>query len=125
MSDSIRFGSKGRLGYGIYVKEKLVGIANVYDPENNGQFAQYTLRNIHVWAKQVDAEKIEVIHWNNSLWDALRTNGDEPLTPCDTYIYFLKRIYAVLKKRFPNAKIIFALSTAVVEEWAKTGVRSI
>ena len=122
LGDSIRFGTEGSPGYGIYVKEKLAGVANVYAPEANGQFAQYTLRNIHVWAKQVDAERIEVIHWNNGLWDVLRLDGDEPLTPCDTYIYFLKRIYRVLKMLFPNAKIIFALSTAVVEEWAKPGV---
>lgn len=31
IGDSIRFGSKNSTGYGIYVKEKLKGIANVYE----------------------------------------------------------------------------------------------
>lgn len=34
------------------------------------------------------------------------------------YVYVLKRIYHILRHLFPNAKIIFALSTAVIEEWA-------
>ena len=31
----------------------------------------------------------------------------------------IERVYDAIKKTFPNAKIIFALSTAVVEEWAR------
>ena len=119
LGDSIRFGAPpDSPGYGIYVKEKLDGIANVFYPDDNGRFAQYTQRYIHIWASQVDAEKIDVIHWNNGLWDVLRLNGDEIFTPIEIYVYFLKRIYNVLRLLFPNAKIIFALSTSVIEEWA-------
>lgn len=120
LGDSIRFGAPPNSpGYGVYVKEKLDGIANVFAPDVNGQFAQYTQRYIHIWAEQVEAEKIDIIHWNNGLWDVLRLNGDEIFTPIDIYVYFLKRIYNVLKLLFPNAKIIFALSTSVIEERAK------
>ena len=119
IGDSIRYGAPPNSpGYGIYVKEMLQGVANVYAPDDNCRFAEYTLRYIHDWAKEIDATSIDVIHWNNGLWDVLRLNGDEPLSPPEIYEYFLRRVYAVLRKLFPNAKIIFALSTSVIEEWA-------
>lgn len=127
IGDSIRFGASsnsdyqtaGNSGYGIYVKEMLQDVANVYAPNDNCRFAQYTLRYLFDWAKEVDAEKIDVVHWNNGLWDVLRINGDEPLTPIYVYEVMLGRVCDTIRKLFPNAKIIFALSTAVIEEWAR------
>ena len=119
IGDSIRFGAPNSPGYGIYVKEMLSDIAEVYAPNENCRFVQYTLRYIFDWVKEIDEpEKIDVIHWNNGLWDVLRLNGDEPLTPVNMYVEMLRRVYNMLKKLFPNAKIIFALSTSVMEEWA-------
>lgn len=117
IGDSIRFGAPGSDGYGMHVKEKLQGKANVYAPNENCRFAQYTLRYLHEWANAVDKEKIDIVHWNNGLWDALRLFGDEPLTDIETYGIMLKRVYKRIKFLFPNAKVIFALSTAVIEEW--------
>lgn len=122
IGDSIRYGGlhgepNEIPGYGAYVKEKLQGVANVYAPDDNCRFAQYTLRCLHEWAGAVDREKIDVVHWNNGLWDVLRLCGDEPLTPCDMYVVMLKRIYQRIRQLFPNAKVIFALSTSVKEEW--------
>ena len=126
IGDSIRFGSHiitkyNNLspGYGIYVKEKLDGFANVYGPDENCRFAQYSLRFLHKWANAVPAEDIDIVHWNNGLWDALRLFGDEPLTPLEVYGDMLRRVYKRIRLLFPNAKIIFALSTAVIEEWAE------
>ena len=119
IGDSIRYGAPGSPGYGIYVKEKLQGIANVYAPDDNCRFAQYTLRYLFDWAKEVEGDKIDIVHWNNGLWDVLRLNGDEPLTPVEMYGYMLKRVHNMIRQLFPNAKIVFALSTAVIEEWAK------
>lgn len=127
IGDSIRFGAVSNPdyqtanspGYGIYVKEMLQGLANVYAPNDNCRFAQYTLRYLYDWAKEIEPEKIDVVHWNNGLWDVLRINGDEPLTPLDVYEMTICRVYDMIKKLFPNAKIIFALSTAVVQEWAR------
>ena len=134
IGDSIRFGatpkphlvSYGKVcngsspGYGVYVKEKLDGIANVYAPDENCRFAQYTLRYLHNWAVNLDlpCEEIDVVHWNNGLWDALRLFGDEPMTPIEVYGYMLERVYKRIRLLFPNAKVIFATSTAVVEDWA-------
>ena len=127
IGDSIRFGAisnpdyqtSNSPGYGVYVKEILNGKANVYAPDENCRFAQYTLRYLYDWTMNIDREKIDVVHWNNGLWDVLRINGDEPLTPIDVYETMLLRVLNTLKKLFPNAKIIFALSTFVIEEWAK------
>jgi len=127
IGDSIRFGATSNHeyktadspGYGVYVAEMLKGKANVYAPDDNCRFAQYTLRYLYDWAKDIECEKIDVVHWNNGLWDVLRINGDEPLTPVDVYELMLGRVCKMIKKIFPNAKIIFALSTAVVEEWAR------
>ena len=127
IGDSIRYGASSNPeyntadspGYGVYVKEMLKGEANVYAPDDNCRFAQYTLRYLFDWAKEVEAETIDVVHWNNGLWDVLRINGDEPITPIDMYELMLGRVYDTIKRLFPRAKIIFALSTAVVEDWAR------
>ena len=116
IGDSIRFGAPPNSpGYGVLVQEKLKDVANVYRIDDNCRFVQYTLRYLWDWARQVDADSIDVIHWNNGLWDVLRLHGDEPLNPCDIYVDTLERIYHMLQKLFPNAKIIFATSTAVIE----------
>ena len=118
IGDSIRFGAPpSSPGYGIYVKEKLAGKANVYAPNDNCRFAQYTLRYLHEWASNVPKEEIDVVHWNNGLWDVLRLLGDDAFTPIDFYQDTLKRIEKRIRFLFPNAKIIFALSTSVKEEW--------
>lgn len=93
IGDSILYGAPNSDGYGMHVKEKLNGKANVYAPEENCRFTQYTLRYLHEWASKVDKEKIDVIHWNNGLWDVLRLFGDEPLTDIETYGTMIKRIY--------------------------------
>ena len=117
IGDSIRFGAQSSPGYGVYVKEKLKRKANVYAPGENCRFASYTLRYLHEWASEIDKENIDIVHWNNGLWDALRLFGDEPLTDIETYGNTLKRVHNRIKLLFPNAKVIFALSTSVKEEW--------
>lgn len=118
IGDSIRFGATGSPGYGVYVDEALRERANVYQPNENCRWAQYTLRYVHEWARVADGASVDVVHWNNGLWDVLRLEGDDPLTPMDIYVMMLRRVYARLKKLFPNAKIIFATNTRVIEEWA-------
>ncbi|MBQ2866158.1 MAG: hypothetical protein IJE90_06565 [Clostridia bacterium] len=127
IGDSIRHGSfietldsKLSPGYGVYVKQMLEGKAHVYAPDENSRWAQYTLRFLHKWAAAVpDPEKIDVVHWNNGLWDAVRLFGDEPLTPIECYGQMLPRVYKRIKLLFPNAKVIFATSTAVIEEMSR------
>lgn len=121
LGDSIRFGllSKKEIrGYGPIVAEKLAGKAEVFAPDDNCRFAEYTLRYLRDWMKKLHPEEITVIHWNNGLWDALRLDGDEPLTPIPFYAHYLVRIYRALRRFCPDARIIFATSTPVDESRA-------
>lgn len=127
IGDSIRFGApsnpeygtQSSPGYGVFVEEMLKDEYEVYAPDDNCRFAQYTLRYLYDWSNRVEREEIDVVHWNNGLWDVLRVNGDEPLTPIDVYERMLVRVCDMIRKLFPKAKVIFALSTAVIEEWAR------
>ena len=119
IGDSIRFGAAGSPGYGVYVKEKLAGKAEVYAPNENCRFAQHTLRYLHEWAASVPKEEIDVVHWNNGLWDALHLFGDDAFTELDYYGKTLVRIHQRIRFLFPNARVIFALSTSVKEDWAR------
>lgn len=122
IGDSIRCGvSTGdgiECGYGIHVKRTLEksGVANVFYSQDNSRFLQYALRYIHEWASVCDAKSIDVVHWNNGLWDLLRLFGDDVFTPLDMYKSYLVRVHDRIRMIFPNAKIIFALSTPVSEE---------
>ena len=125
IGDSIRVGATNQRddgkssGYGIFVKESLQNVAEMYQPSENCRFAQYTLRYLHEWAAAVkNKEEVAVVYWNNGLWDVLRLFGDEPFTDIDFYGRTLVRIYHRIKLLFPNARIAFALSTSVKEEWA-------
>ena len=42
--------------------------------------------------------------------------GEEPQTPIEIYSYFMERLCARIKKLAPEAKVIFATSTAVISE---------
>jgi len=124
IGDSIRFGAGEKVcGYGVCVREKLAGRAEVYAPGENCRFAQYTLRYLHEWASKVPAKDIDIVHWNNGLWDLLHLcDDDAPFTPVEQYVQTLERIYRRIRFCFPNAKkIIFAGSTPVIEDMGKWG----
>ena len=88
--------------------------ADVYFSEGNCMFAQYTLRLLYDWRNLVpDPAKIDVVHWNNGLWDLGQRDNREPLTPKGVYVATLVRIHGELRRYFPNAKIVFATTTPV------------
>lgn len=123
IGDSIRFGAgENSPGYGVCMKEKLNGIAAVYAPDENCRFAQYTQRYLQEWAAKSPAKEIDIVHWNNGLWDVLHLcDDDEPFTPIDMYIQVLERVYKRIRFCFPNAKVIFAANTPVIEAWGHQG----
>lgn len=123
IGDSIRYGVGGEAdhscGYGMYVKQKLEGEIEVAAPDDNCRFLEYTLRYLHEWSQQLGiGEDVDAVYWNNGLWDVLRLFGDEPLTPLAEYRRLLVRVHGRIRMLFPNAKIIFALTTPVIEEMA-------
>lgn len=117
MKKIVLIGDSIRLGYEKYVKEAFDGVADVYSPTENCRFAEYTLRFAHEWKSKGEwPTDVDAVHWNAGLWDVLRILGDDPLTPKCAYENFIRRIDKRLRTIFPNAKFIFATSTAVKEE---------
>lgn len=116
MKKVLLIGDSIRMGYDKYVKEALKGVAEVVYPHENCQFAQYVLRHLELWKRDLGLdENVDVIHWNAGLWDTLRNFDEDLLTPPEVYREFINRICKKIKRFFPNAKVIFATSTPVLE----------
>ena len=116
MKNLLLIGDSIRMGYDKSVKKTLEGRAKVLFPEDNCRFASYVLRYFHEYLGEVNPEEIDVIHWNAGLWDCLRLFEEDPHTPVDVYVYYIDRICKRIKKICPDAKVIFATSTAVLSE---------
>lgn len=115
-------GDSIRIGYDSRVRELLSDRAQLYWSNDNARFVAYTLRYASEWAAEdCDASKIDVVHWNNGLWDVLNMLGDAAQTPLEEYGNGLSRIAKRLKLLFPNAVIAFALTTSVIEERMRPG----
>ncbi len=117
MKKVILIGDSIRMGYDKYIKEALEGTAEVYYPAENSRFATYVLRFAHEWKKKGEwPTDADIVHWNAGLWDVPEILGDDPLTPIAFYADTIARIDKRLRLLFPNAKLVFATSTAVQEE---------
>ena len=116
MKNVLVLGDSIRIGYDKSIKASLEGIARVEFPEENCRFAAFLFRHFNDYIKLFNGEKIDVIHFNTGLWDCLRMYGEEPQTPIEIYSYFMERLCVRIKKLAPEAKVIFASSTAVISE---------
>ena len=116
MKNILLIGDSIRIGYDKSVRATLDGLANVYFPEENTRFASYVLRYLHEYKSLVPGGHVDVLHWNAGLWDCLRLFGEDVHTPVEIYAYYIDRICARIQKVFPDAKVIFATSTAVQSE---------
>ena len=66
MKNLLLLGDSIRRGYDSFVQEKLAGRMNVYFSEDNGRFAQYTLRALNNWVGELSLPEIHLVHWNGS-----------------------------------------------------------
>ena len=107
IGDSIRL-----IGYGGPVAERLSPELEVWQPDDNYRFAQYTLRGLWDW--QDGMRDADIIHWNNGLWDICHLFGDGEFTPIDEYVSTMLRIARILKSRAKT--VIFATTTPVRPE---------
>lgn len=107
-------GDSIRLGYCERVRDLLKDRATVVFPKENCMFAYFTLRKICDWVKLVDNPlEVDVVHFNNGIWDLGQRDGRDCLTPVEVYAPTMVRIAEELKHYFPNAKLIFATTTPV------------
>ena len=124
IGDSIRCGSRNSPGYGSIVARRLEGEYRVVQPDGNCQFSLYTLRHLRDWVRDLALSEADLVHWNNGLWDCAFVDGDtEPLVPPEVYAHTLVRIHRTLRHFFPEAKIIFALTTPIIEASYGPGFR--
>ena len=116
-------GDSIRMGYCGDVRSLLADVATVDFPGENCRFTTNTLCFLNTWAEQLEGvapEDIDLVHWNNGLWDACHFAGDPlPLVPREEYRVNLHRIAARIRKVFPRARIAFSLTTGVDESRTK------
>jgi len=119
MKKVLLLGDSIRQGYQEYVKFSLRDVADVYYPNDNGKFCQLTLRYFHDWARILSNNwsfNFDIIHFNSGLWDILRlSNEDECFNNPEQYRALLRRIIERIRYFYPEAKLIFALTTKVQE----------
>lgn len=118
MKEILLLGDSIRQNYQKYVAKQMKGWANISFPNDNGRFCQYTLRYLHDWIRILsdNDKEFDIVHFNCGLWDVLRlSNEQEIFTDEETYKKLLYRIYKRIKYLCPNARIIFALTTKVIE----------
>ena len=107
LGDSIRL-----IGYGKKTAELLSPDFNVWQSEDNNRYAKYTFRECRNMEQEL--ENVDIIHWNNGLWDIQQQLDGEVLTPLDRYVEDIVRLAKLLQK---HAKVvIFATSTPVRRE---------
>ncbi len=119
MKNVLLLGDSIRQGYQEYVKYTLRDVADVYYPNDNGKFCQLTLRYFHDWARILSKDwafKFDIIHFNSGLWDILQlSNETECFNSPEEYRNLLKRIIERMRYFYPDAKLIFALTTKIQE----------
>lgn len=119
MKRVLLLGDSIRQNYESYVQHK---IENEYDaavfyPNDNGKFTQFTLRYLQDWYRAVlKNEMPDIIHFNCGLWDVLRLSNEEStFNSLEEYCNNLRRIVDRIGYLSPEAKLIYATTTPVIE----------
>ena len=109
----ILLGDSIRMNYQAVVSEAVKGKAVVWSPADNCGDTTYMLRNLERW---VSGKKPRLIHINVGLHDMfLGAKSDKPRHTLKTYEKNLRAIFVKIEK-LTDAKIVFALTTAVNEK---------
>ncbi|MBE6595723.1 MAG: SGNH/GDSL hydrolase family protein [Ruminococcaceae bacterium] len=117
MKKIILIGDSLRMSYDKYVKDALEGVAEVYYPTENCRYSQYVLRHLHDWKEKHEwPADIDLVHWNAGGWDVSEIYGDPPLSSLEHYADMITRINRRIRLLFPNAKVVFATTSSVVDE---------
>ncbi len=115
MKHVILLGDSIRLGYRATVAQKLEKVAHVWSPEENCAHSVNILINFRGW---LEGRNPDVLHLNCGLHD-IRTLVDgrsEILVPLEWYRRNVEAILALIGERCPQAKLIWATTTPVLEE---------
>jgi len=108
----ILLGDSIRMNYQQTVMDELKGKATVWSPKENCRHTEFVLEQLETWVKGRDAS---VVHINVGLHDMfLSSSTGQPRHSLGVYEANLRAIFAKLKV-LTDAKIIFALTTPVIE----------
>lgn len=106
LGDSIRW------GYGKHFPQILGENFEVFQPDDNGRWAKYTLMMLHDYKDNISGSRI--VHWNNGHWDRCKPLGDGFFTSPENYLEDICRVADQLLSRCD--KVIFATTTPVKGE---------
>ncbi len=120
MKKILLLGDSIRQGYDKYVEMAFEGTAKVYYSADNSRFTTYLLRMMNDFKLSGDLEDLDLVHWNAGLWDDLLMMDGKPMISLEHYKENVERICRSIKEFFPQAKIIFATTTPVQEEFYTT-----
>ena len=110
MEKILLIGDSIRQGYDKYVKYALRDQYEVYYPRDNCRFAQYVLRHIIDWKRDLAlGDDVDVVHWNAGLWDTLVLYEDGCLTPPEIYEYFIDKVCKELRCCFRMPRLYLQL----------------
>ena len=121
MKKALLLGDSIRMGYDDMVRGLLAGRAEVlYDPEDNGRFAAYTLWQANQLLRAHGP--VDVVHWNNGYWDMnIESPMREPIHPIPEYQHFLRRILGLC--RSCGAQVIFATAPPLMPACRRIAAR--
>ena len=109
----VLLGDSIRMNYENVVKDKLKGKAEVWSPKENCAHSAHTLVNLEKW---LAGRKPQVVHINVGLHDMyLDAKTGKTRHTLAIYDKNLRAIFAKLS-RLTDTKIVFALTTAVIEK---------
>ena len=112
LPEMLLIGDSIRMGYCEAVAEELRGKAEVKWPRENCQNSQNILISLARWRGLAASPK--VVHFNCGHWDAAHWDGDaEPLTSVEEYARNVRKIIRRIRRYWPEAKIVFATTTAM------------
>jgi len=108
MKRVVLLGDSIRIFYQDNVREKLQGICEVLTPPENCAYTLHTIRRVRDYFSEWG--KVDLIHWNNGIWDHHR-NAEDGLAFSTPEIYYSLtcRLYKQLTKY--SDKIIWATTT--------------
>ena len=104
LGDSIRL-----IGYGTRLAELCSDEYEVWQPDDNCRWADYTYRMLSDHAEKIAGA--DVIHWNNGHWDICDLFGDGSFTSVENYVKAMTRVAKRLLTITPN--VIFSTTTPV------------
>jgi lysophospholipase L1-like esterase len=114
----VLLGDSIRLSYAPIVVKQLAGKANVVSPKANGGDSANVLKHLDEWAIRAQPA---IVHFNCGIHDVKKskTTGKFQVSP-DDYEANLRKIVKRLRKE-TKAKVVFALTTPLIDERAAKG----